>query len=91
VEALLAPYAERGRVVVPSFQAYVEAGRVLATLGAGGAVGSPALTNDAVIATSCREAEVVLVTGNSTDFDAIQRQLRGFRFATAAKALGSDW
>lgn len=38
------------------------------------------LTNDVILASSCREAGVTLVTGNPRDFAAIQRHLHGFRF-----------
>ncbi|MDB4874972.1 MAG: Ribonuclease VapC [Gemmatimonadetes bacterium] len=91
VARLLSPYAERERVVVPSFDAFSQAGRVLAALGVrervvlADAPGS--LTNDAVLAASCRETGVVLVTENHKDFAAIQRHLRGFRFADAESLL----
>ena len=49
---------------------------------------APALTNDAAIAASCREADVVLVTENTSDFTAIKRHLRGFRFVDST-ALSS--
>ena len=83
VEDFVRPYATRERVVVPSFEAFMEAGRVLATLADKeriSAAYTPALTNDAVLAASCREADVVLVTENARDFTAIKRLLRGFRF-----------
>jgi len=91
VEALLAPYAQRGRVLVPSFEAFVQAGRVLAALGGRPRAFAwpppPSVTNDALLAASCREARVVLLTENSADFSAIQRHLRGFRFSAADEAL----
>jgi predicted nucleic acid-binding protein len=82
VENLVRPYADRERVIVPTFEAFVQAGRVLSALAVRermSAAYSPALTNDAVIAASCREADVVLVTENTSDFTAIKRHLRGFR------------
>ena len=82
VEALLAPYAERGRLVVPTYDAYLQAGRVIASVGAG--------TSDAIIAASCREAKVVLVTGDA-DYGSIQKRLRGFRFVTPLRAFGDGW
>ena len=91
VDDLLAPYAEREQIVVPTFRAYVEAGRVLAALSVRErvALGSapPSLRNDALLAASCRESEVVLVTENSRDFAAIQRHLRGFRFAARTDVI----
>jgi predicted nucleic acid-binding protein len=91
VAALLRPYAERQRVTIPSFEAYVQAGRVLAALATREryVVGSsiPALTNDALLAASCREEGVVLVTDNDRDFSAIKRHLRGFRFRHSGAVL----
>jgi predicted nucleic acid-binding protein len=91
VERLFSVYASRERVVVPSFDAYTHAGRVLSALSVRErvslATAPPSLTNDALLAASCREAGVVLVTENSADFTAIQRHLRGFRFADAAGVL----
>ena len=45
------------------------------------------LVNDVLIATSCREARVRLVTENAGDFATLQRHLRGFRFVAADEAL----
>ena len=83
VEELLAPYAERGRVLLPSFAAFVQAGRVLTDLAEREqlalAKAPRSLPNDALLAASCREAGVVLVTDNQGDFARITRHLRGFR------------
>lgn len=92
IEALIAPYATRDRVIVPSFEAFVQAGRVLSALamherGPSASHGLP-LAMDALIASSCREASSVLVTENMRHFAAIQRHLRGFRFLDADAALG---
>lgn len=88
VEELIEPYAQRGRVIVPSFEAYVQAGRVLASLGMRDRVStSPSFTNDVVIASSCREADALLVTSNHRDFSIIQRHLRGFRFTDLDRLL----
>lgn len=83
LETLIDTYARRGRVFGVSFEALWQAGRVLATLaGSRRPAGSfpRHLTNDAMLAASCREAGVVLVTSDTRDFTAIQRHLRGFRF-----------
>ena len=90
VRDLIAPYAERDRVIVPSHEAYMESGRVLAALAAReghdlSRAGS--LVNDVLIAASCREAGACLVTDNVRDFAAIQRHLRGFRFTTGDDVL----
>ena len=83
--ALVAPYVQRGRVVVPTLQAYEQAGRVLAELAAkerfDARVAPPSFASDVLLATSCREAGVTLVTANHGDFARIKRHLRGFRAA----------
>jgi len=95
VEALLAPYASRERVIAASHAAHAEAGRILSALVARERVvlaqAPRSLMADALLATSCREHDVVLITNNNRDFSAIQRHLRGFRFIppwpTAPSAL----
>jgi len=89
VEALLSPYALRERVVVPGFDAFVQAGRVIASLATREVMTAAAgsFTNDALLAASCREAGVVLITQNHRDFSAIQRHLRGFRFSDSGTTL----
>lgn len=91
VEALVAPYARRDRVIVPTFEAFVQAGRVLAALASKERLtlvshGS-SLASDALLASSCREAGAILVTENVRHFAAIQRQLRGFKFVQMEKAF----
>ena len=81
--ALFEPYVERDRLLVPRFEAYQQAGRVMADLAVeerfdAGAAGT-SFTNDVVIAASCRETGVTLVTGTYGDFARIKRHLRGFR------------
>jgi predicted nucleic acid-binding protein len=92
VESLLAPYADRSRVVVPSFEAFRQAGRLLCALSVKErmslATAPASLTNDALLAASCREAEMVLVTDNARHFDLIRRHLRGFRFVAPGDVLG---
>jgi predicted nucleic acid-binding protein len=84
VSDLLEPYAARGLVIPVSYASCTQAGRVLAALARQERIdlarAPRSLTNDVLIAASCREAGVVLVTDNSRDFTAIQRHLRGFRF-----------
>jgi predicted nucleic acid-binding protein len=86
VDELVAPYVARGMVLPVSFEACRQAGRVLAALSRHEHIdlarAARSLTNDVLIAASCREAGVVLVTDNARDFSAIQRHLRGFRFVS---------
>ena len=87
---LLREYTGRERVIVPSFAAYVEGGRILAALGARERAGVSrvgSLVNDVLIAASCREAGARLVTENVGDYNAVQRHLRGFRFVAADEVL----
>lgn len=84
VVSLTASDISRNRLLVPSFDAYEQAGRIIADLAVkerfdGGAM--PSFANDVVLATSCREAGVTLVTANHADFARIGRHLRGFRVA----------
>lgn len=90
VSDLVESYVARNRVIVPSFEAYRQGGRVLAALAAGERMDtsrSGSLVNNVMIATSCREAGIKLITENVEHFAAVQRHLRGFRFAEADKAL----
>jgi predicted nucleic acid-binding protein len=81
LEALLSLQEQHERTFAPSAQAYLEAGRVLASLPARARASvSPSFVNDALLAGSCRELNVVLITNNARDFVAIQKQMRGFRF-----------
>jgi predicted nucleic acid-binding protein len=83
VDSLYAEFAGRGRLVVPSADAFAQAGRVLEDLavreGFALASGPRSFTNDVLIAASCREHDVELVTANHRDFIAIARHLRRFR------------
>jgi predicted nucleic acid-binding protein len=74
---------------LPSFDAFLQAGRVIAALATCErlAVAAGSFTNDVILASACRESDVVLVTENLRDFAAIQRHLRGFRFDDPGKLL----
>jgi predicted nucleic acid-binding protein len=78
--AVLAVYEQRGRVVTPSRQAWTASGDVLAEMAwkEGLEVGrvSKAFGNDVLLALSCREAGVVLVTENGRDFERIGRYVQ---------------
>lgn len=86
VQALIGGYRQRGRMIVPSFEAYLQAGRVLAALRfparSKERPAAPSFVADVLLAASCRESGVVLVTNNFGDVTRIQRHLRGFRFAS---------
>ena len=86
VRDLLEFYAARGLVIPASYESCRHAGRILAALSRHERVdlarAPRSLTNDVLIAASCREAGVVLVTDNARDFRTIQRHLRGFRFVS---------
>ncbi len=67
--AIIAPFERRGRLIAPSYTAWKESGRVLAEL-----IGpmdwrevSRSFVNDVLLAMSCRESGVVLVTNNVRD------------------------
>jgi predicted nucleic acid-binding protein len=72
---VLAPYARRDRVVTPSSQAWHDSGDLFAELSRreGLEIGrlSKAFGNDVLLALSCREQGLVLVTDNRRDFERI--------------------
>jgi predicted nucleic acid-binding protein len=76
-------YTRRGRVVAPSTQAWHDSGDLLAELARreGLEMGrlSKAFGNDVLLALSCREEGLVLVTDNRRDFERIGR-LAPFNF-----------
>lgn len=80
---LLGPYERRGRLITPSYNAWKETGRVLSELiaPAGWRSVTRSFVNDVLLAMSCREAGVTLVTGNTSDFARIAR-VRAFEFVT---------
>ena len=67
--AIVTPFERRGRLVTPSYAAWKETGRVLAELvdGAEWRTVSRSFVNDVLLAMSCREAGIVLVTKNLRD------------------------
>jgi predicted nucleic acid-binding protein len=80
-DGMLAPFERRGRLITPSYGAWKEAGRVLSELVApdGWASVSRSFVNDVLLALSCREAGVTLVTRNTKDFARIAG-VRDFQF-----------
>lgn len=79
---VFAPFERRGRVFAPSAAACKDCGRVLVDLitreGIVYADTRRALVNDVLIATSCREQGIVLITGDA-DFGMIRRHVKGCR------------
>jgi predicted nucleic acid-binding protein len=70
--AVFKPFERRGRVFVPSAAAFRESGQLLAELakreGREVVLSNPSLGNDALLATSCRERGITLITSDG-DFD----------------------
>jgi len=82
---VFAPFERRRRVFAPSSAAFAESGRVLAAI-AGREGGwqlldeKPSLLNDALIAASCRERGITLITRDG-DFKRLAPFVKGFRYA----------
>jgi predicted nucleic acid-binding protein len=78
------PFERRRRVFAPSSAAFAESGRVLAAVAAREGWQlfdeKPSLLNDALIATSCREQGITLITKDG-DFKRLARFVKGFRYA----------
>jgi predicted nucleic acid-binding protein len=78
------PFERRRRVFAPSSAAFAESGRVLAAVAAREGWQlldeKPSLLNDALIAVSCREQGVTLITKDG-DFGRLSPFVWGFRYA----------
>lgn len=81
-DGVFEPFGRRRRVFSPSSAAFAESGRVIARLAAREGWQpldeKPSLVNDALIAVSCREAGVTLIT-KDRDFTRLSPLIRGFR------------
>lgn len=77
---LIARFARRGRLLAPSAESWLASGRVLRALARVErmelAKVSKAFGNDVLLALTCREHGVWLVTENTRDFARIRRHLR---------------
>jgi predicted nucleic acid-binding protein len=77
---VLDPFRRRGRVFTPSAAGWEQAGDILAALRNTDGVDLKRIRRsfamDILLAVSCREAGVVLVTENSGDFERIQKHIR---------------
>lgn len=83
-QGVFEPFERRRRVFAPSAAAFVESGRVIAAVakreGWRPLDENPSLLNDALIATSCREQGITLIT-NDDDFTRLAPFVSGFRYA----------
>lgn len=77
---VLRPFERRARLLTPSPRAWQQSGDVLATLATREGLDlsrvSKAFGNDVLLALSCREHGMVLVTDNRRDFERIARVFR---------------
>jgi predicted nucleic acid-binding protein len=68
------PFQQRGRVFTPTRWAWQSAGELLSTLATAEGTGvTRSFGNDVLLALSCRESGICLVTANARDFAAIRR------------------
>lgn len=81
---LFAPFERRGRVFAPSYSTWKVAGAAVAKLR--GTQLTRAFYNDILLAASCREHGVTLLSRNAADFERIRRVLR-FEFLPDWPAL----
>ncbi|HKV08243.1 MAG TPA: type II toxin-antitoxin system VapC family toxin [Thermoanaerobaculia bacterium] len=91
-EHVLAPFVRRGRVLTPSGSAWDALGLTLSQLRAEGSLDlanvSRGFVFDVLIAFSCREAGVVLITRNARDMERIRSV---FPFEFVAPFPPSQW
>lgn len=84
------PFERRGRVFAPATPAFVKSGRLLAAVAARegweAIHDNPSLLNDALLASSCRERGITLIT-NDGDFDRFLPFLGGWRHVAPWPAL----
>jgi predicted nucleic acid-binding protein len=84
-QGVFEPFERRRRVFAPSSAAFAKSGRALAALAAQEGWQlldeKPCLLNDTLIAVSCREWGVTLITKDA-DFKRLSPFVRGFRHAT---------
>ncbi|HSC26308.1 MAG TPA: PIN domain-containing protein [Vicinamibacterales bacterium] len=76
------PFVRRGRVFAPMTTAFVRSGRLIGAIAAREGWPTvnenPSLLNDALLAASCRDAGITLVT-QDTDFDRFAPFMKGWR------------
>ena len=80
---VLAPFERRNRIMSPSSRAFQESGRILAQLAVKDKLDlvkvAPSFPNDTLIAASCRELGIILIT-RDVDFKRIAPHIPGFRY-----------
>lgn len=80
------PFERRRRVFAPSSAAFAKSGRVLAAIAAREGWRlldeKPSLLNDALIAASCREQGITLITRDG-DFKRLAPFVKGFRYTSS--------
>ena len=83
-QGVFEPFERRRRVFAPSSTAFAESGRIIATVAAreGWKLidDNPSLLNDALIAVSCREQGITLITRDA-DFKRLSPLVKGFHYA----------
>ena len=80
-DQLVGPFARRGRVIAPSAEAWARSGQVLWQLRRQHRGTLPAsLANDALLACSCREAGITLITRDN-DFHRLGRHVSGLQLS----------
>jgi predicted nucleic acid-binding protein len=89
-KGVIEPFERRRRVFAPSITAFAESGRVVASVasreGWQPLDENPSLLNDALIAASCREQGITLITKDA-DFKRLSPFVRGFRHAAPWPAI----
>ena len=87
------PFERRRRVFAPSSAAFAESGRVLAAVAASEGWQlvdeKPSFLNDALIAASCRERGITLITRDG-DFKRLAPFVKGFRYASPWPTAAAD-
>jgi len=91
--SVFAPFERRGRVFAPSPAAFAASGRLLASVAAREGWDmvreNPSLLNDALLAVSCRERGVTLITQDA-DFARFQPFLKKWRHVPPWPSFGQD-
>jgi predicted nucleic acid-binding protein len=90
---VFAPFERRQRVFAPSRAAFAASGRVMAAVNAREGWQlldeKPSLLNDALIAASCREQGITLITRDG-DFTRLAPLVKGFRYAAPWPAAAGE-
>jgi predicted nucleic acid-binding protein len=89
-QGVFEPFERRGRVFAPSTAAFAESGRLIATVAAREGWQlldeNPSLLNDALIAVSCREQGITLITRDA-NFKRLSALVKGFHYTAPWPAM----